>query len=185
MTPKQGPEPQPKVKFLEPAIAKDLAKPKRKPRKPVRQPGQTLPKKSRTLLKAILTKKPVTPTPPQFTGGKIYRQSLELQQLQQQLGVEKERTKAAIARQRSLQQQKVRETLRETLRQQLQKDPVPEEKFLKAPGQPSRRVLAGYGFYGEHDPAKSPTVALPSNLAAYFRQPADDLDCCSTTSKPW
>ena len=181
MTPKQGPEPQPKVKFLEPAIAKDLAKPKRKPRKPVRQPGQPLPKKSQKVLKAILTKKPVTPTPPQFTGGIIYRQSLELQQLQQQLEVEKERVKAAIARQRSLQQQKIRETLR----QQLQKDPVLEEKFLKAPGQPSRRVLAGYGFYGEHDPAKSPAAALPSNLAAYFRQPADDSDCCSSTSKPW
>ena len=180
MTPKYGSEPQPKVKFLEPAIAKDLAKPKRKPRKPVHQPSQPLPKKSQKVLKAILTKKPVTPTLPQFTGGIIYRQSLELQQLQQQLEVEKERTKAAIARQRSLQQQKIRETLR----QKLQNAPVPEKKVLEAPGQPTRRILEGYGIRGEHDPAKSPAVALPASLAAYFRQPPDELDCCSTTDKP-
>jgi hypothetical protein len=57
MTKKYIVERSPKVTFLEPAVAKDLVKPKRC-RRTAAQPGSVYSKKARKVLKSILPKKP-------------------------------------------------------------------------------------------------------------------------------
>ena len=179
MTKKYIVERSPKVKFLEPAAAKDLVKPKRR-RRTAAQLYSVYSKKARKILKAILPKKPVTQPAVKWTKGTAYRQYLAYQEQQLQAELERRRKEVAIARQQARQQQKLREDLRQRL---LRKPPEPVQKTLEPPSQHPCQREGGYGFCGYYNP-EQPPIQLPACVAACLQQ-TNDSDCCSSAEGPW